>query len=446
MRKYLLLLFFNLILIQSCGKPEDPVLARFNQDVIHLSEFRLALADAKMQNPDPKIAREELLDEIIAQKLLASEARTRGIQLGEAEELMIAAYRDECLRQEFFRQQILPEIQIENTLLEEVRGFRQMQRHLQYLLFNNPAAAEQTFQALRQGEPFEKFSTPTPESPGTGGDWGWMRWEDLEYPVAMAAFRLANGEFSQPIPAQNWVYIVRVVDIKPGTDFHQDTAATTARILHQKLGEQRLTERVAELMQNVRIQARSNVLQRVSQTMQQFFAAAPTDPGAPDAWPAIEASLWEMRDVPLFLINDSTFTVGQFLNGLTYTPVRLLHQQFKLVLDDAIRKYFLARHAAGQGLAPVVASTVQMYANRKLVELLEKKLEEKFSVTGLEIDEKYRELSAKGPVQASLDEATPWLSRQILQEKAHGEATRLARHIREQTEVTINYRLLHEFE
>jgi len=446
MQKYLLLLLFNLILSQHCGKPEDPVLARFDQEVIFLSEFRLALADAKMQNPDPKIAREELLDEIIAQKLLANEARNRGIQLGEAEEMMIAAYRDECLRQEFYNQQILPEIQIENTLRDEVNGFRQMQRHLQYLLFNNPAPAEQTFQALRQGEPFEKFLTVTPESPGTGGDWGWMRWEDLEYPVAMAAFRLANGEFSQPIPAQNRVYIVRVVDIKPDTDFHQNPDATTARILHQKFGEQRQAERVAELMQNVRIQARSNVLQQVSATMQQFFASRPTDPGAPDAWQAIEASLWEMRDTPLFLINDSTFTVGQFLNGLTYAPVRLLHQQFKLVLDDAIRRYFLARHAAGQGLAPAVAPRVEMFANRKRVELLEKKLEEKFSVTGPEIDEKFRELSTRGPVQASLEEATPWLTRQILQEKAHAEASRLARHVREKTEVTINYRLLHEFE
>jgi hypothetical protein len=451
MQKYLISLI-AFILIQGCGKPEDTVLARFDREVIQLPEFRQALGEAKIQIRDPKIAREKLLEEMIAQRLLAAEARTRGIQLGESEKLMLAAYREECLRQEFFRQHVEPKIKIEPTLLEEVIGFRQLQRHLQYLLFVNPADAERAVSALQQGERFENLLQTdgrNPALPPAGGDWGWVRWDDLEYPVAVAAFRLQPGEFSQPILARNWSYIVHVVAVKPGTDFHLDSEmqhAAAEKILRQKLGEQQQTETVTQLMQSVKIQTRLNVLNWVSEKMQQFFKYRPADLQAhPEAWQVVEANLWEMRHAPLFLVNDSTFTVGHFLSNLPYTPIALLQQNFKLVLDDAIRNYFLAQHAAARGLEPAIAPRVEAFANRKLVELLEKKLEEKFSATDPEIEDRFNRLQTQGKIGASLAEAKPLLTRQILQEKARDEATRLARHIREKKEVSINYRLLHEF-
>lgn len=452
MQKYL---FFLLILIFSfrCEKQEETVLARFDNEVIELPEFRQAFSEANIRIRDPKIAREKLLEEMIDLRILVAEAQERGIELGESEKLMIAAYRDHCLRQEFFRRKIAPQIQIDEALLEEVLGFRQMRRHLQYLIFVKPENAEKAWQALEQGASFEKLMQRDVSNSlltKGGGDWGWIQWDNLEYKVAMPAFRLKEGAYSKPILANNWIYIVKAVALKPGTDFHLDPQArrkATEKLLKQKLGEQRQIDEVRRLMQDVKLRVRPNVLKVVSQKIQHFFEYRPAELKENlQAWKMLEAELWEIRQAPLFLINDSTFTVGQFLGSLSYTPVTLLQQNFKLVLDDVIRNYFLALHAKSLGLGPAIEKKVQMFADRKLVDLFEKKLQEKFIATDREIREKYNELQAQGKIHVPLEEARPLLRRQILQQEAHEEATRMARLIREKKDVYINYQLLHHFE
>ena len=451
MQRYLFPLLI-LTVFAGCEKHKDTVLARFDHEVIELPEFRAALSEAKIRIRNPKIAREKLLEEMIDLRILVAEAGERGIKLGETEKLMIAAYEEECLRQEFFRQEIAPKIQIDEALLDEVLGFRQMERHLQYLIFFEPAAAESTWNALQHGKSFEdqmQRKVPGSVLPEAGGDWGWIRWDDLEYKLAMPAFRLKEGEFSEPVSGNNWIYILKVLAVKPATDFHLDRETRrrlAEQALNQKIGEQMQFDEVNRLIKSVKIQAKPDVLNLVGQKMQQFFQYRPAELKENlDAWRQIEEKLWELRDAPLFLINDSTFTVGNFLGGLTYTPVNLLRQNFKLVLDYAIRNYFLAQHAKTLGLAPGVAKKVKMFADRKLVELFEKQMEKKFIATDREIKDKYNELKAKDQIHVPLEEAQPLLSRQILQEQAHEEAARMARLIREKKDIYINYRLLHDF-
>lgn len=415
----------------NCSK-EEAVVAKFGKHKITLTQFRTAYIDIIKQPTvfDSKKLREEFVDELIQRRLLAEQAEKMGLGNDERLQYRIEAYRDKCLRNAHFEQVIKPDIHTTEDETEQTYLYTQEQRQIRHLFTETKEQAEALYQRLEQGVAFEDLAAIVFNDSAlaqSSGDLGWVQWEQLEYDLAMAAFKQPLHEYSKPIKSQFGYHIIQVINFKKNPmitrqqyELHRNKAKY---LLESKKGEKTAGEYIREMMKDVDIQVRPAVMQQVGDRLVRILnrKPAPTDQMnemqlSEEEMVQLETNLWDIRHDVLAELNGKELTVGEFISALNYIPYDVIYKSYKSTLDFAFRDFVLTTEAREMGLAssPDVKLKTNLYEEYLLQSKLRRRLVKNTTVTEQETRSYYDDNKSSKYRNAPYDSVKNIIKEQLL--------------------------------
>ena len=201
----------------------DPVVARVDGTVIRRSDVE---REAQSQSGDGEVPPipgdaefERVLEELIDQRLLALEARRRGLHQSEE------ARRRMALAEERILGNVLVETALADAVTEETiqRIYREQIRLIplgeevraRHILVDTRAEAEAIVQQLQQGRDFAELAVAMSQDQATrleGGDLGYFTREGILPAFGSVAFSTPEGEVSEPFRTEFGWHLLKVVD------------------------------------------------------------------------------------------------------------------------------------------------------------------------------------------------------------------------------------------
>lgn len=457
-------LLLLILLSTNCAKKNDPVVARFGEHQITLREFRTAYLEVLKQPTmyDSPALRESFLDEMINRKLLAAEARNLSMDKDEKFQLKADAYKNKCLREAHYQHVIEPQIKIKDALIKEIYPYTREQRHVKHLFFTRKSTADSAYQYLKAGASFDELAqivfADNNQLSGSGGDLGWVNWDQLEYDMAITAFRLEKNEISAPVKSSFGYHILKVVDWKKelfiGEDEYNLHKEKTALLVKSKIGDQLANEYFDKMMSDPDIKIRPRELEKVAQAYKKYFSTVNGDSTTlsdslkHDEVNDLETDLWELRDNPLFYIDDQAITIGQFISNLPYIPTPIFRTSFKKVIDYSIRDFQLTREAQTMKLAEksgIVNIKSNIYDDYLLQIMLRKKIITGIHVTDNEIRNRYEKLTTGKKDVKSYTHFKNEMTEIIMREKRATEVPSYIHSIRKDVDIKKNVAIIHEY-
>lgn len=356
-----------LVILCGASNPNrQAVVAEIGDERITLEEFWLAYLDY-LKNPkafDSPKAREQFLDELILTKVLAKEARKQGKDNDELLRYKIDAYRDKCLRDQHFDTVIRPKIRIEEKDVEDAYLFTQEERRLRHLFFKTEVEADSAFDLLQHGAEFDSLAAHTFSDSAlahTGGDLGWVDWDQLEYDLGMTAFRLNPPFISRPVKSPFGYHIVRVTDFKKKPlitrQEYQVHRRKAKALLSWKLGDKYALEYIREMFSHASIQFHPDVMGFVDKKLKDQFKRKPSIVDQmsevhlkESEVRTVELSLWDVRHEVMATVNGHPYTVGDFVGAIVYVPYAAVYNGFRVAFEYAVRDFLLTQEARSMGL------------------------------------------------------------------------------------------------
>ncbi|MFZ4620797.1 MAG: peptidylprolyl isomerase [Bacteroidota bacterium] len=413
---------------------DTAVIASFAGRTITLQEFRLAYLDA-MKDPavfDSPERRKEFLDEMIAARLLASEAVKQGLAKDELTSNRINAYRRKVLRDEHFTSVIKPKVRTEEKDVEEAYQFTQEQRRVSHLFFTRSTAADSAYDRLMHGASFDSIAAvifTDSALASTGGDLGWVEWDQMDYDLAMTAFRLLPDVFSRPIHSQYGYHILKVTDFKKHPMITRQQYAERRRktkyLLENKIGDTYALEYITRMLASASIRLKPEVMQFVDGKLSRQFTRKPkpADQMSPlqlrdSEVKLIETSMWDARNDVMAEINGQPMTVADFIGFMQYIPYAVTYSGFRKTFDYAVRDFLIAHEAEALGLEQknIVRVRTELYKEFLLQNALRSILVRDVTVSSKEIRSYYDRNKNSYP-NMNFEQARPFLTETVLNTK-----------------------------
>jgi peptidyl-prolyl cis-trans isomerase C len=224
-----------------------PLAARVNGEGVTVAEldeeFSRFLSGKGLEDPVPESdARQQVLDDLIIQILLAQGARESGFTADESiiesrvEQVIAAAGGEQNFNSwleenEFTRESF--ELSLTRSLeaarmRDEIMAMVQQtaeQVHARQILLYDPNQAAQVLVDLRAGTDFATLATYY--DPVTGGDIGWFpRGYLIDAQLEEAAFNLQPGEYTEVIETSAGFHILQVIERDPGRALEPEALLT----------------------------------------------------------------------------------------------------------------------------------------------------------------------------------------------------------------------------
>ena len=234
------------LLIVSAGplyaQDKDPLVAKVNGIEVHQSDLAAAEEEAGQIPPMSPEAKQDYLVQFVADMILVSKA-AEDKKLGDTPEFK--------RKTEFARKKLLMEGLLQSTgkdaLTDEAmhkvydEAIKQIgeekEVHARHILFRAPAGdekaskeAEDKIKAviarLKKGEDFAKVAgevTEDPSGKANGGDLGYFSKDQMVPEFSEAAFKLEQGQISEPVKTQFGWHVIKVEDkrVKPTPKFEE---------------------------------------------------------------------------------------------------------------------------------------------------------------------------------------------------------------------------------
>ncbi|GEM_PF-469897 len=458
-----LLLVFLAVLIFNCNRDDKKIVASFGEHQITLDEFRVAYLNVVKQPNvfDSKKLRESFLDELINRRLLAQVAQTKELNNNEKLKLNLEAFQNKCLRDEHYQVIIAPKVQISESLLVKTYQYSREQRRVKHLFFNRKEQADSVYSLLQKGLDFDEaahhiFQDTTLAN--SGGDLGWVYWDQMEYDLAMAVFEQPLNQISQPVSSSFGYHIIKVIDWKKDPFITSEELVKNREhhlnLLKLKIGDRIANQYIEDMMKKVKIQVNPRAMKIVAEKLEVHLKekANPLLKQSPPRLTAteqgnIERNLWNLRNEALFYIDDKVMTIGEFVSYLPYIPTQALHRNFKTVMNFAIRDAELTREANDLHLADnaTVRTKVKLFEEYQLQLLLRKQIIDSIKITDQEIEEKFRELSQSHDVNMSFEEYRPIIGDVLQREYRSTRVPQFIQQERAKVKIQKNVEIIHQY-
>jgi hypothetical protein len=342
------------------------VVAEFGKHRITLKEFRIAYLQL-LKNPrtfDSKELRRQFLDELIQRCILSKEAERLGFAKSEILTNEVEAFRDKALRTQHFEKVIKPKFTIHEDEIEEAYMFTQESRKIKHLFYKTKEQADSAYSALSCGASFDSlahicFKDSTLAN--SGGDLGWVEWDQLEYDMAKAAFRQPVNMISEPIKSSFGYHLIEVTDFKKKPLITRYEYLVHKRkvkhLLEFKLGDKYGFEYVGAMMSKLHLAYNTDVMEFVKNKLKDLFKRKPSALDQTSEYQLfdseiqkVEMSLWDARNEVMATVNGKNITVGMFIGDLIYIPYNALYKSFKWTFEYVLRDFFLTQEATALGL------------------------------------------------------------------------------------------------
>ncbi len=365
---FLISFFIYFILYSTAiAQVKNPVVAEFGKFRITLDEFKIAYLDLikKPKIYDSKKLREDFLDEMIQNKLFAAEAKKSGMEKDELITSKIGSYKKKVLREAHFDKQIKSSIIISEKEIEEAYSFLQEERKISHLFVPTKEKADSLYSLLEKGADWNSLAASIFKDSvlsRSGGDLGWVYWDQLDHELSMVAYRLKPGAFSKPVKSSFGYHIIKVTDYKKKPmitrseyELHRRKAKT---ILQYKIGDEKAVEYINKLAKNAKIEIYPEVFRFVYDQLNEKFKRKPTqfnpmsDIQLTDGEiKNIKTNLWDEKDRVLAKVNGANFTIADLLSYINYVPYEVIYASTKATIDYALRDYLITKEAEKLDLA-----------------------------------------------------------------------------------------------
>ncbi|MEW6194062.1 MAG: peptidylprolyl isomerase [Bacteroidota bacterium] len=387
--------------------------AEFGHHIITLEQFKTAYLDIikKPNVYDSKELREEFLNELIASKILAEEAAKSGYNENLLLEYKIDAYKNKCLRDAHYETVIKPKISISEADVENAYLFTQEERRISQLFVKTKEEADSLYKQLKQGKTFNELAKvifADTALANNSGDLGWVYWDQLDYDLADAAFKLPLNKISEPVKSIFGYHIIKVTDFKKKPlitrreyEVHRKKAKY---LLEYKIGEKYSYEYIDAMLKSADIIIYPEVMKLVDEKLSDKFKRKPTDVDQmyelqlrDEEVKVVETNLWDYRDQIMAMINGEKLTVGDFIGLLNFVGYDVIYSGFKNTFDYTVRDFLLTSEAKKLSLESDEKVKMKTNLYREFLLQLEfrKSLIENVNVSEEEIQKLYDESKSK---------------------------------------------------
>lgn len=229
------------ILIMGTGRilvaDEDPIVARMGGEVIRQSTLQLLIDEIKAQD-NKKLRtveeRQQFLENIIEQKMMADEARRLGLDQNPEVKLRIQHWLDIILAKAYYTELrkglVLSPDEVKAYYDAHPQAFEAPEQiHVKHIIVGTRAAAEKAMAELDTGRTFEAVAQEInmDASKERGGDIGWYPRGRLVPELETAAFALQKGEVSDIVQTRFGFHIIKLEDrrasqVKPFADVQEE--------------------------------------------------------------------------------------------------------------------------------------------------------------------------------------------------------------------------------
>lgn len=407
--KFKIVVLLIIPFILGCSDRNDSVVAQFGNQKISFQEFQTVYLDLlkKPHSMDSEQLREFCLDEIITWKLLAFKASESGLDNDEKFQYKYNAYNNKVLRELHFQHQIKPQIRINDNELREVYSFITQQRHVKHLFFKSYEEADACYHRLKNGEDWNTIAReviPDTDLATSGGDLGWINWDQMEYDMAMTTFRQELGTISRPVASSFGYHIIKVVDFKKDpliTEQNYQSARKKVRyILEKKIGDKIAAEYITSMMKDRHIEIQTEMVNLIASRFQEIFNRNPKQyemtleaQSTPGEIQELENKYWSNRNNILAVIDGDELTVGEFIYNLNYIPYSATASGFKTALNFVIRDRVLTKEAVELRLDHLYSEyciKTELFQDKLLQIEYRKLLNQKITVGDEEIFNRYQ--------------------------------------------------------
>lgn len=458
-------LIFGLLLVSiGCDQTTDPVVAKIGRQKITLNEFRTAYLELlkKPEVLDSPQLRENYLNELINQQLIATRAQKLGLHRDEKYRFKSDAYRDKCLRDVHYQEVIQPQIRISDKELQEAYLFTTQQKRLKHLFFESKEAAQECFKKLQNGESWNVLAQTVFKDSllaVSGGDLGWVYWDQLEYDMGEVAFRQKVNTVSEPIKSSFGYHLLKVVDYRINPLVSQSEYDLHRRkvkyMLEKKIGDKLAAEYISKMMAERKIEARTEMMRM---TAQKFTTLFRRDPGlydqmleaqlTPAEVHALEENFWNYRNETLVIIDGKPLTIGEFIYNLNYIPYAAIRQGFKTALDYVIRDRVLVNEAERMRLEkkyPVVRHKTKTYENFLLQTELRRSLIQSIAISDEMIARRFEHDQKSLFKNMAIEDVSETIREILLQEEKQRVINDMVNSLRQKQSVKINCQSIHAY-
>lgn len=372
-KNFLITIF--LLILQSVIYPQN--VAEFGNHAITLDEFKSSYLDIikKPNVYDSKELREEFLNELIASRILAEEAVKSGYDKNSLLNYKIDAYKNKCLREAHYESVIKPKISITETDIEDAYLFTQEERRISHLFVKTKEVADSLYKQLQSGKKFEELAKiifTDSSLANSSGDLGWVYWDQLDYDLAMAAYKLPVNVISEPVKSPFGYHIIKVTDFKKKPLITQREYEAHRRkakyLLEYKIGEKYSYDYIDSMLKNAEVIIYPEVLKIVDKKLSDKFKRKPTDIDQmnelqlrDDEVKIVETNLWDLHEQIMATINGEKLAIGDFIGLLNFINYDVVYSGFKNTFDYAVRDFLITQEAKKLGLES--ESKVEMKTN-----------------------------------------------------------------------------------
>lgn len=456
------LLFISFLPAWISDKIEDQVVAKFGDNQITLEEYKIAYYQLLKQPKvfDSKDLRKNFLDELIKSKLLSQEAKKENMDKNELIEYRIDAFRNKCLRSEHFEKVIKPMIHVEEKDVEEAYLFTQEERRISHLFSTDKSTIDSLYQLLKNGASFDSLAAVVFKDTALanhGGDLGWVNWDQLEYNLAMPAFRLKVNEFSNPVKSIYGYHILKVTGFRKKpliSSYEYEMHRRKAKyLLEYKLGDKYAFDYIEKMRKNAKILIYPDVISLIEQKLSGIFKRKPAQEDQmfeiqlkDEEIKSIETNLWNDHSKVAAIINDKNLTVGEFIGYLSFVPYQVIYNGIKPTLDYIFRDYLITEEAKQMSLDKDenVLLKLKVYSDNLLQLELRKKLVSDVEVKDNEV-RRYYEKHKSNYKGATFTQMQDYLYKFLKKEKQRNVVSQYVKRLSKGLKITKNIDVIQKY-
>lgn len=235
----LLILATFMVTIFSCAKREDKVVAKIKKEKITIGDFEERFGERRFETEEEELAeKNKVLDEMIGDKLMVLEAKTRGYDRDEELLKDIENKEKDIAVRHLYKVVVLDKAKVSEGEIK--RHYDRLNKEVKArdILVETKREAREILKEINEGGKFEELAKERSTNKRTaakGGDLGYFTWNKFPENFSKAVFSMKVDEV-KIVEDNRGFHIVKVEDIREGKmgEFKTERVKIEQRLLFNK--------------------------------------------------------------------------------------------------------------------------------------------------------------------------------------------------------------------
>ncbi|MDC0480042.1 peptidylprolyl isomerase [Candidatus Marinimicrobia bacterium] len=365
--KFILTFSLFIFILPSCDKSIAPeILATVGSREVTSYDFSESYSKrlVNSQLKDSEIEREKHLQFLIRNKLFSEAALRDKLELDSIAHRYIQLDSIKYIRDELYYEMILNhEIDMNDEIMRKHYLWANRECHFKHLFFNNKERADSVFLLLSADSSvfdsiaFQTFSDERLKK--SGGDLGWIRYNDLDPNLELKGFDLDLDLISAPIRSSFGWHILKKIDEKNQMITDESEFQTIKngikKTIIRKMNQIQSDQFVNDLMLSKNILLDDSLIQDVTSALFQLALLHGENPPITGEQKGevifdLFSNLRDVAQLPLAQYDDGEFIVQDYMDGIQSLPTVQTNYSPKTTFYHALRNKILSEEGGKKDL------------------------------------------------------------------------------------------------